>query len=259
MQKKTPMPVLFTGHGSPLNAIGDNPAREAWKAEGKRLGKPSVIIAVSAHWATGGLCLRRAEDNPQIYDMYGFPQALYDVRYEPPGSICYADRILELLEGEAEVRNDWGIDHGAWSVLSNMYPEADVPVVMLSTDVAAEAKTVYEIGRKLRPLRDEGALILASGNVVHNLRLVDWHETRGFGWADAFDRTVRDAILSGRFELPINFHALDDYAKAIPSLEHYYPLLIALGAAEPEDQVRVWNDYRELGSMSMTSFTFSRP
>lgn len=256
MQREKKMPVLFVGHGSPMNAIGDNRARKAWNKEGERLGKPEVIIAVSAHWMTNGLFVRRAEYNPQINDMGGFPQELYEVEYAPPGSIDYADRILELMDGEAQVKNTWGMDHGAWSVLCNMYPEADIPVVMLSTNYLAEPKTLFEIGRKLRPLRDEGALILTSGNVVHNLRMTNWEMTDGYDWADAFDALMREAIVQGKFEIPVNFKDIEGYRLAIPTVEHYYPLLVALGAADSNDKVRVWNDYRELGSMSMTSYTF---
>lgn len=250
------MPVVFVGHGSPMNAIGENKARDEWKQEGERLGKPSVIIAVSAHWATRGLFVRRAEAVPQINDMYGFPAELYAVHYEPKGSVAYADKVLHLLDGLAEINNDWGIDHGVWSVLSNMYPEADVPVVMVSTDVTADPREQYEIGRRLAPLRKEGAMILASGNVVHNLRMVDWEMDGGYDWADRFDEIIRDAVVSRKDGIPVLLKEIAGYRLAVPTVEHYHPLLVALGAADTEDKVRVWNDYRELGSMSMTSYSF---
>lgn len=250
------MPVLFTGHGSPMNAIEEGRARDGWRKAGRALGKPAVILAISAHWATNGLCVRRSETNPQINDMYGFPEALYQVRYAPAGSVQYADRALALLGGQASVQNDWGIDHGIWTVLSNMYPEADVPVVMISTDVSAGAAAQFAVGRKLAALRAEGALILASGNVVHNLGLVQWGRTDGCGWADRFDAAVRDAILAGDFETPVHYEALPDARRAVPTPEHYYPLLAALGAVSADDRVTVWNEYRELGSMSMTSYLF---
>jgi len=239
-----------------MNAIGDNRARAGWKQMGEQLGKPKVIIAVSAHWTTRGLFVRRAADNPQVNDMYGFPRELYEVHYEPAGSVEYADRVLNLLGGMAAEKNDWGIDHGVWSVLSNMYPEADVPVVMVSTDAAADAETQFEVGKRLAALRDEGAMIFASGNVVHNLRMVDWGMDDGYGWADRFDVAIRDAIVKGDFGTPVNFKTLMDWQKAIPTVEHYYPLLTALGAADADDTVTVWNEYRELGSMSMTSYLF---
>ena len=250
------MPVVFTGHGSPMNAIGENRAREGWKAAGEQIGKPEVIIAVSAHWATRGLFVRRAEDNPQINDMYGFPQELYEVHYEPAGSVEYADKVLEVLGGMASVNNDWGIDHGVWSVLNTMYPDADVPVVMVSTDVTAGPEQQFEVGKRLKALRDQGALIVASGNVVHNLRMVDWSNENGAAWADEFDEVIRDVIVGGDFETPVHYNTVKNWQYAIPTAEHYYPLLAALGAADTTDKVSVWNEYRELGSMSMTSYTF---
>jgi len=247
-------PVIFSGHGSPMNAIGDNRARDGWRAAGEKLGKPPVIIAISAHWTTRGLFVRRAEDNPQINDMYGFPKALYDVHYEPAGSIAYADKVLDCLGDMAAVNNEWGIDHGVWSILNTMYPDADVPVVMISTDASASPEAQFEVGRRLKPLRDDGAMILASGNVVHNLRRVDWDMDTGYDWADRFDETIRDAIISRHFDTPVNFKDIPDWSKAVPTIEHYYPLLTALGAADESGNVEVFNDYRELGSMSMTSY-----
>lgn len=249
------MPVLFTGHGSPMNAIGVNRARDEWRRMGQTLERPRVILAVSAHWATRGLRVRDSGENPQINDMSGFPPALYQIHYEPAGSPETARRVLELLGGAA-AGNDWGIDHGVWSVLCNMYPSADIPVVMISTDLTADARAQFEVGRRLAPLREEGALILASGNVVHNLRSVDWDRTDGYDWADRFDRRVRDAVLAGDFETPLAYQTLADAEKAVPTPDHYYPLLTALGAVSPADRVTVWNEYRELGSMSMTSYLF---
>jgi 4,5-DOPA dioxygenase extradiol len=256
MNNEKLMPVIFTGHGSPMNAIGSNRARDGWKKMGLYLGKPKVIIAVSAHWTTNGLVVRRSSTNPQINDMYGFPEELYQVHYEPKGSEEYADKALNLLGSGAAVNNDWGIDHGVWTVLSNMYPAADVPVVMISTDMSAGAEAQFEVGKKLAPLRKNGALIIASGNVVHNLARVNWDMTGGYDWANDFDTAIRDAIAAGDFKTPVNFATLPDARKSVPTNEHYYPLLAALGAANPDDKVTVWNEYRELGSMSMTSYLF---
>ncbi len=249
-------PALFVGHGSPMNALGENKASKEWSAMGSRLGKPQVIIAISAHWATRGTFVRTAADNKQIYDMYGFPQALYELKYTPPGHPEYANRIIELLSPEVQEDNAWGIDHGLWSVLCHMYPEADVPVVIVSIDVTTDPIEIFNIGQKLAPLRHEGAMILASGNIVHNLRMVSWDSSGGFPWADAFDLEIRDAIANAQFDQAIRFNKLPYYNKAIPTLEHYYPLLIALGAAQNDDNIEVWNEYRELGSMSMTSYLF---
>jgi len=256
MSNEKRMPVIFSGHGSPMNAIGENRARDGWRMMGEKIGKPKVIIAVSAHWTTRGLYVRRAEDNPQINDMYGFPQELYDVHYEPAGSVEYADKVLNVLGGMAKVNNEWGIDHGVWSILNTMYPDSDVPVVMVSTDATADALSQFEVGKRLKSLRDEGAMILASGNVVHNLRLVNWDMDNGYKWADRFDESIRDAIREGMFGVPVQYENIPGWEKAIPTVEHYYPLLTALGAADENDHVTVWNEYRELGSMSMTSYTF---
>lgn len=256
MNDKKTMPVIFTGHGSPMNAIGNNRARTGWQEMGRKLGKPEVIIAISSHWMTDGLCVRRSDSNPQIFDMYGFPDELYQIHYEPAGSISWADKVLAALGPQAAVNNDWGIDHGIWSVLSNMYPDADIPVVMVSTDVHANAKEQYETGKKLASLRNQGALILASGNIVHNLSLVDWNNNGGFSWADAFDQAIQDALKAKDHNIPVQYNQLPDARKAVPTAEHYNPFLVALGASLREDAVTIWNDYRELGSMSMTSYLF---
>ncbi len=256
MRMEDRMPVVFAGHGSPMNAIGENRARTGWKKLGEAIGKPKVIVAVSSHWATRGICVRRSNVNPQVYDMYGFPEELYQVHYEPAGSVEYADRVLDALGGKTAVRNDWGIDHGIWTVLSNLYPDADVPVVMVSTDVTADAAAQFETGRKLAALRDEGAMIFASGNVVHNLSLVKWGMQEGDAWANRFDQTIREAIVRGDFAKAVGYQTLPDAGKAVPTAEHFYPLLTALGAASDKDRVAVWNQYCELGSMSMTSYLF---
>jgi len=248
------MPVVFAGHGSPMNAIGQNRAREGWQKMGQTLGKPRVILAVSAHWATKGLCVRTGASNRQINDMYGFPDELYRIHYEPDGSAEYAEKALSLLGDMARADNDWGIDHGVWSVLSNMYPDADVPVVMISTNIDGGAEAAFEVGKRLAPLRGEGAMIFASGNIVHNLRMVGWEMDNGYPWADRFDFEIKQAVQSGDFRTPVHYEKLTGADKAIPTVEHYYPFLTALGAASPEDQVTVWNEYRELGSMSMTSY-----
>lgn len=247
-------PVLFVGHGNPMNAIGENRSRKAWKVMGEQLGKPKYIIAVSSHWVTRGVSVRKASDNPQVNDMYGFPQALYNVHYEPKSDIQLAVKVQAALG--AKVDSGWGIDHGVWSVLSNMYPDADVPVVMVSVDAGADPQSQYEVGRKLAAFREEGAMIVCSGNVVHNLQLVNWRMPGGEQWADDFDMHIKNLIEHKKYDDVVNFYHLKDYRKAIPTTEHFYPLLTALGAAGNDSKVTVWNDYRELGSMSMTSYLF---
>ena len=252
---QTRMPVLFAGHGSPMSAIENNADTKSWQALGQQLPKPRAILSISAHWYTDGSRIQTSPDPKQIYDMYGFPQELYQIHYEPKSSVSTADRVLELL-GNATVNNSWGIDHGIWAVLSNMFPEADVPVVMVSTDTTASAAEQFAAGQKLAQLRSEGALILASGNIVHNLGMVDWENDHGYPWADAFDQTMQDAVKAHDFATPIQYEKLPDAGKAVPTSEHYNPFLAALGAANKQDKVTIFNDYRELGSMSMTSYLF---
>ena len=249
-------PVVFVGHGSPLNAIVDNDIRRGWQEMGKRLGRPRAILAVSAHWFTYGRWVRTAAHNPQINDMYGFPDELYAVHYAPAGAPDVAARALDLLGGVATGTEDWGVDHGVWSVLSNMYPEADVPVVMVSCDGDAAPEDHLEVGRRLAALRDEGVMIVASGNVVHNLRAVDWDKSDGFAWANDFDDRVRDLILARDSDSIVRYTQLAGWQRAIPTPDHFLPLLTALGAARDDDEVVVWNQIRELGSMSQTSYLF---
>ena len=250
----TRMPVLFVGHGSPMNAIERNAYSERWEALGSELPRPEAILSVSAHWFVRGTRVNTSPAPRMIYDMYGFPDELYRIHYEPDGSAEYAEKALSLLGDMARADNDWGIDHGVWSVLSNMYPDADVPVVMISTDIDGGAEAAFEAGKRLAPLRGEGAMIFTSGNIVHNLRMVGWEMDNGYPWADRFDFEIKQAVQSGDFRTPVHYEKLTGADKAIPTVEHYYPFLTALGAASPEDQVTVWNEYRELGSMSMTSY-----
>jgi 4,5-DOPA dioxygenase extradiol len=239
-----------------MNAVENSTARKGWHDMGLKLGKPNVIIAVSAHWNTKGLHISTASENVQIYDMYGFPEKLYNVKYKPDGSPQLAEKMIKAFNGKAVADNTWGIDHGVWSVLCNMYPDADVPVVMVSTDTSASPESVYETGKVLSDFRNNGAMVIASGNIVHNLSLVNWDMKDGYAWADDFDKSVKDAILSGSFSVPVNYQSIDNYRYAVPSVDHYYPLIAALGAADRNDKITIWNEYRELGSMSMTSYLF---
>src|SRR6218665_2776846 len=190
------MPAVFLGHGSPMNAIDHNPFTEAWAAIGRSVGKPRAILMVSAHWLTRGVGVTAMDAPRTIHDFGAFPKALFDVRYPAPGSLPLARRVRELL-GPTGVTLDehWGLDHGAWSVLVHAYPEADVPVVQLSMDMTQPHAFHHEVGRRLQPLRDEGVLIVGSGNVVHNLPRRDWGAPAGeFDWAKRFQAFVMDAI-----------------------------------------------------------------
>ena len=254
---KEKMPVLFVGHGSPMNAIEENTFSRGWQALGRELPQPRAILAVSAHWVTEGTHLTSAAQPRMIYDMYGFPPALYQVSYPAPGDPALARRAAALLGGSAVQDSAWGLDHGVWSVLRRMYPGADIPVVEMSIDGDASPQALFELGKKLRPLREEGVLLLASGNVVHNLALLDWARPDGFAWADEFDLWVRERILAGRREEVLTWQTAGDCArKAFRTPEHFAPLLVALGAADERDLAQTRNETRTLGALSMTCYLF---
>ena len=250
------MPLVFIGHGSPMNAIEDNDFTESWAALGRDLSKPEAVLVVSAHWYDRGLRVQAAERPGMIYDMYGFPDELYRVVYEAPGSPRLADRVRELL-GPDQVSLDEtrGFDHGNWAVLCRLYPEQTIPVIQLSLNYNLSPTEHFDLGRKLRPLREEGVLILGSGNVVHNLRLIDWDLPGGYDWADSFDEYIRRAVLSGDFAAAVDFsRAGAAAARAVPTPDHYLPLLYVLGAAGADEPIEVFNNQRVMGSMSMTCY-----
>ncbi len=252
------MPSLFIGHGSPMNAIEKNEFSDAWIALGERLPKPEAILSVSAHWFTEGTRVSNAEKPRMIYDMYGFPDALYRVNYPALGAPRQAELALELLHGAAQIDNGWGLDHGTWSVLRRLYPQADIPVFQVSVNRRASMQTHFALGRTLRALRSQGVLILGSGNVVHNLAAVDFSIHGGFPWAETFDRTIRTAVENRDFESVIAYErAGAAAAAAVPTADHFAPLLYVLGAAEDGDQLTVLNDSCVFGSLSMTSYLFT--
>lgn len=248
------MPVLFIGHGSPMNAIEDNAFTRKWAEIGASLPRPDVILAVSAHWTTEGT---RITDSPlprTVYDMYGFPKELYEVAYQPPGSPVHAAMAAELLDN-VQMDNTWGLDHGAWSVLARMYPKADIPVFQLSLDLRASHQDHFEMGRKLRPLRDRNVMILGSGNVVHNLARVSWDMGDGYPWAIEFDGYIRGQIEKRNFDGVLAYENAGDSARlAFRTLEHFDPLLYVLGASTDEDHLTVFNDSCTMGSISMTGY-----
>ena len=258
-------PAIFVGHGSPMNAIEDNPFSRAWNAYAQRLDKlperPRAIVAVSAHWTTDALAVRTAADNPVINDMYGFPQPLYELGYSPAGDPALARRVMELAGGAVHPDNDWGIDHGVWAPLTHLFPEADVPVVMVSVAPSLGAKAHFELGRALRPLRDQGVLILGSGNVVHSFRYADPGEPESMApWAEGMDSGARDSVRARDWDAEVSGAALGkDGRKAFQTTEHYLPLPAVLGAAYEDEDVEVWNEGGQLGSFSMTSYSFGMP
>jgi 4,5-DOPA dioxygenase extradiol len=250
------MPVLFAGHGSPMNAIENNVFTRGWRDIAAKLPRPRAILAISAHWVTEGVHTSNSAQPRTVYDMYGFPRPLYEVKYPAPGSPELAERLLQLLPGAA-IDNTWGIDHGTWSVLVHMFPGADIPVVQLGLSERLDAAAHLKLGRALAPLRDEGVLIFGSGNVVHNLRLVDWDNEGGEPWADEFDAYIKQRVEARDFEAVADHRrAGASAAKAFPTPEHFWPLLYALGASDEADRLTVFNDARTLGSLSMTSYLF---
>lgn len=248
------MPLLFVGHGSPMNAIEENEFSRSWISMGKTLPTPKAILCVSAHWESRGTQITAMEKPRTIYDFYGFPAELYAKNYPAPGSPELAGRIIELV-GADEIAPDltWGLDHGTWSVLVRMFPNANIPVVQLSLDVAKIAQKHYDLGRQLKPLRDEGILILGSGNIVHNLRMVVFEDI-AYDWARAFDGMVKQWILDEDHESIIQYHKQGrEAALSINSAEHYKPLLYVLGAQDRGEPVNFFAEEVWGGSVSMRS------
>ena len=257
MKNDKKMPVIFTGHGSPMLALDDDAVTQALSQIGQEVsatyGKSKAILMLSAHWFTRGTFVQKTETPSQIYDMYGFPEALYQVKYPAAGSPALADRVCALLGDDVAVNNDWGIDHGAWTVLVHMFPDADIPVVQLSIDGTAAPATLYAMAEKLSPLRDEGVLILGSGNVVHNLRRVEWDNPGGSDATEAFNAEIIQAVMARDDDAVIHWeaHPYADYA--VPTPDHFLPLILCLGAAKDE-KARVFNDVCNLGAIAMTGF-----
>lgn len=247
------MPTIFIGHGSPMNAIENNIYTEKWKEIGEKKEKPKAILCISAHWFTRG-SLTSNEENPRtVYDMYGFPKELYEIVYDAPGAPLLANEISEKLG--IDIDNSWGIDHGTWSVLHHMFPNRDVPVFQISVDGTKDARYHYELGQKLKSLRDEGILILGSGNIVHNLRLVDFNEKGGYDFAIEFDEKIKNDILNNNHENIINYKDYGDIATlSVPTEDHFAPLLYVLGASDGD--ARVLCEGYDLGAISMTSYIF---
>jgi 4,5-DOPA dioxygenase extradiol len=256
----TRMPVLFVGHGSPMNAIEDNAWSRGFHALAGLLPRPKAILAISAHWYVAGTFLTGNERPETIHDFGGFPRQLFEMQYPAPGDVELAKRVVRLLgDGRASVRSDWGLDHGTWSVLHHLQPAADCPVVQLSIDGRLAPSEHVALGRALAPLRDEGVLILGSGNLTHNLRFA----MRAFQtgdvstppWASRFDRDVTHAAEQHDLSFLARVIETDDGRAAHPSPDHYLPLLYAAGAAE-KDPVRFPITGFDAGSLSMRSMIF---
>jgi len=254
MSERVPhMPAIFVGHGSPMNALG-GPYGEAWRQVAADMPRPKAILCISAHWYVDETAVTAMARPRTIHDFYGFPKPLYDMDYPAPGDPWLADRVTDLLS-PLPVRHDqeWGLDHGAWSVLVHMYPQADMPVIQLALDRRQPGAFHYEIGRRLAALREEGVLIFGSGDVVHNLGVMRrMADAEPFDWAMRFNDFVKAAILARDHAALSNFEGLgEDATLSIPTPEHYLPLLHVLAAQGLDDPVTFFNDQIDLGSISM--------
>ena len=252
-RKRSRMPVVFFGHGSPMNALDLNQYTESWRRLGDSIPKPEAILCVSAHWYTEGTAVTAMDKPKTIHDFYGFPQALFDVQYPAPGDPRLASRVRELL-APVDVRLDesWGLDHGTWSVLKHAYPGADIPVVQLSIDGTQQPQFHYETGKRLAPLRDEGVLVAGSGNVVHNLRLMKRAGGAPFDWAVRFNESIREALASRDHRALVDFEKLGEAARlSVPTPEHYLPLLYVAALQGDDEPLSFVVDGYDLGSVSM--------
>ncbi len=252
---KKRMPVIFFGHGNPMNAIVQNNYTEEWSRIGKNIPRPKAILCVSAHWYLPFTAVT-ANLNPRtIHDFGGFPEALYQVQYPAPGSLDLARRVQSLLSpSPVKLDESWGLDHGTWSVLCRVFPEADIPVVQLSIDETKPPQFHYELGKKLAALRSEGVLIMGSGNVVHNLHTYAWgnHNVEPFEWALSFEGTVRRCLQSNDHETLINYEKLGkESLLAAPTPEHYLPLLYVIAAQDQDETVSFPIEGFDGGSISM--------
>lgn len=256
-RQENKMPIMFVGHGSPMNAIEDNEFTKEWVRIGKNLVKPSAIVSISAHWFTKGTFVTSMENPETIHDFYGFPKELFDVEYPAKGNPALANQTKEIIHSaEVILDKEWGLDHGTWSVLRRMYPEADIPIIQLSIDYTKDAHWHFELAKELEVLRNKGVLILGSGNIVHNLRLVNWkNPDEKYDWAEDVNSKFKENILSNEFSKLINYNDFGSEAKlAIPTPDHYFPMLYILGLKQKNEEVLFFNDKTVLGSVSMTSF-----
>jgi 4,5-DOPA dioxygenase extradiol len=254
------MPVAFVGHGSPMNAIEDGEFRRGWAEVARRIPAPRAVLCVSAHWETAGVSVTAAERPATIHDFAGFPRELFEVRYPAPGDPLLARETAEIL-GAAGVVLDAGrgLDHGCWSVLRAMYPRADVPVVQLSLDTRRPGSFHYRLAQGLAPLRRRGVLVVGSGDVVHNLGLADFRRPDGYGWAVRFDDQVVERIEARDHGALVDYSSLPDARLAVPTPEHYLPLLYVLALRDEAEPVAFFNRKTVLGSISMTSLTIGAP
>jgi 4,5-DOPA dioxygenase extradiol len=253
------MPVLFLGHGSPMNAIEENEFVKGFRDVGKTIPKPKAILCVSAHWETQGTFVTAMEKPATIHDFGGFPRELYEVQYPAPGNPELAKETQGMIKkNEVGLDQKWGLDHGCWSVVKHLYPAADVPVIQMSLDYSKNAQQHYELAMEIGALRNKGVLIVGSGNMVHNLRMVAWDRLNddeyGYDWALEASEKMKDSILSGNHQQLIDYKSQGKaFQLAIPTPDHYLPLLYALALKEDDEEISLFNDKAIGGSLTMTS------
>lgn len=258
-EEDSKLPVLFIGHGSPMNGIEDNEFSRTWAKFGKEIPKPKAVLVISAHWLTNGTHVTAMENPQTIHDFGGFPQALFEVQYPAKGSPELAQATSDLITSTTVgLDHDWGLDHGTWTVVRHMYPNADIPVLQLSIDYNKPAQYHYDLAKQLASLRKKGVLIIGSGNMVHNLRMVAWDKLQepefGYDWAIEMNTLFKDKIGNNDFKALIDYEKLGSAAKlAIPTPDHYYPLLYNIALRESSDDVNFFNDKPVGGSLTMTS------
>ena len=255
-------PVFFIGHGSPMNGIENNVFSNQWKKIGETIDLPSAVLVISAHWLTKGTQVTAMKEPKTIHDFGGFPQALFDVQYPAPGSPFLAGETAKLITStDVGLDHDWGLDHGTWTVVRHMFPEANVPVLQLSIDYNQPAVYHYNLAKQLYDLRKRGVLIIGSGNMIHNLRMLDWRSMDapgfGFDWAIELNEIFKKKILSKDHNALVDYEKLSKNAKlAIPTPDHYYPMIYNLALQSDKDAIEFFNDDYVGGSLSMTSFRF---
>lgn len=255
------MPVLFVGHGSPMNGIEDTEFSRRWTQMAKEIPTPKAVLVVSAHWFTQGTKITAMDFPETIHDFGGFPQALFDVQYPAPGQPALAKETAALIRSaHVELDHDWGLDHGTWTIIRHMYPEANIPVLQLSIDYSKGAQFHYDLAKELYALRKKGVLIIGSGNMIHNLRMAAWdklNDAYGYDWAMKMNDTFKSLILDNDHKALINYSLLGKEATlAIPTPEHYLPLMYTLGLKGKNDATSFFNDKVVGGSLNMTSVKF---
>jgi len=257
---KTKLPVIFFGHGSPMNGVEKNEFSNTWQLLGESLPRPKAIICISAHWETKGIAITSMPLPKTIHDFGGFPKKLYDVEYPAPGSFPLSNEIINAISNY-KIRADvnWGLDHGCWSILRRMYPLADIPVLQISLNMNKTPAYHYEFAKELKFLREKDILIIASGNIVHNLRKIDWNNGKGSDWAIKANKILKDLIIANNHTALMEYTNLGpDVQEAIPTPEHFLPLLYALALKQKGENITFFNDKLVMGSLSMTSIIVSK-